>query len=258
MSPETNIDPNAESDPEKLRAHLREVEARQQDEKLGAVGRLAGGIAHDLNNMLTPILAYGNIVLDELPPDSPLREYMKEVVHAGDRALALTKVLQTLRVKTAGLIPLSLNDAVMAQIDKMRADLGKDLKIEVALNPDAGTAQCEVGTVDKVVDEILKNAKQAVPSGGTVKVRTEIVEEKGEPSGAFVVLSIADDGPGMAPEVVARLGEPYFSTRPKGQGKGLGLAQTYAAVYRCGGHIRCLSETGAGTEFRIYFRRGED
>lgn len=251
MSNSNRLVRDADGDPDRLRARVLELEERLQTEKVAVAGRLAGGIAHDLNNLLTPILAYGNMVLEDLPPDSPLREYMKEVVQAADRTLAMTKMLQSLRVKSASLAPVDLNDVVRAQLERMKEELGAEISLRADLSADAGQVQGETGGVERAVEELARNAKQAMPAGGVLAVESRRVTEDGE---TFTLLSVRDEGAGMASETREHMFEPYFSTRPKGQGKGLGLALVAAIVSRAGGRIRCSSEIGAGTEFRLYFR----
>lgn len=247
----------ADGDTAQLRARVRELEAKLQQEKMDAVGRLAGGVAHDLNNLLTPILAYSNMLVEEMPPDAPGREFAQEIASAGDRLVAMTKVLQALRVKPSPLSPVPAAAAVHAALDMLLAELGPDLEFELKL-PEDIVVLCESGLLERMVEALVRNARQAMPAGGRVGIRLEAVADPAAerlPAGDWVRLAVRDEGAGMPPDVREHMFEPYFSTRPKGQGKGLGLSVTYAAVRRAGGQLRAHSEIGAGTEVHIFLRR---
>ena len=253
MNNSNSVVRDADGDSAQLRARVRELENKLQTEKMEVAGRLAGGIAHDLNNLLTPILAYGNMVMEDLPPDSPLREFMAEVVKAGDRALVMTKMLQGLRLKSAGLVPIDLHPAITGQLDRMKAELGADVEVKLVLGAGVSHVLGEAGGFERAIEELVRNAKLAMPAGGTITVRTRPVRER---DADFIEVLVKDEGPGMASEVREHMFEPYFSTRPKGQGKGLGLAVAGAVVYRAGGFIRCNSEFGAGTEMLLFLPVG--
>ena len=260
METENRLVREAEGDVTQLRARLRELEAKLQQEKMDAVGRLAGGVSHDLNNLLTPILAYGNMLLEDLPPGSPSRDFAQEMVTAGDRLAAMTKTLQSLRVKPAALTAVDAAQAVRSGLAQIAAELGRE--VDLALDLSEGVhVGLEAGQLERITEALVRNARQAMPAGGKVSVSLRAVASPAEerlPEGDWAVLSVRDEGSGMTPDVREHMFEPYFSTRPKGQGKGLGLSSSYAAVRRAGGQMRARSELGAGTEIQVFLRRANE
>lgn len=257
MDTENRLVREAEGDVAQLRARLRELEAKLQQEKMDAVGRLAGGVSHDLNNLLTPILAYGNMLLEDLPPGSPSRDFAQEMVTAGDRLAAMTKTLQSLRVKPAPLASIDGAQAVRAGLAQIAPELGRDL--ELALDLDEGVqVGLEAGQLERITEALVRNARQAMPAGGKVSISLRAVAAPADarlPEGDWAVLTVRDEGAGMTPDVREHMFEPYFTTRPKGLGKGLGLSSSYAAVRRAGGQMRARGELGAGTEIEVFLRR---
>lgn len=245
---------DADGDVEQLKRRIAELESKLQEEKTSAIGRLAAGVAHDMNNYLTPILAYGNLAKDDLPPDHPMREFMSEIVVAGEKALTLTKTLHALRTSTANPSQIPLNSTIQAAVSATEAASG--LTISMDLSPEVNLVLVENGQIEVIVAELLLNARAAMPAGGDVHIVTRVAmpaELEGR-AGPYVAMTVRDEGAGMKPEVRQAIFEPYYTTKPKGQGKGLGLAMIYAAVKRVGGFVRCDSELGAGTEFRVYLR----
>ncbi len=247
----------ADGDLAQLRARVRELEAKLQQEKMDAVGRLASGVAHDLNNLLTPILAYGNMLVEDLPPEGVSRDFAREIVKAGDRLVAMTKTLQTLRVKPGPMSVVPASELVRGVLSQLAPGLGPEFRLDAAL---AGNLEvlCEAGQLEAMMEALVSNARLAMPAGGRLGVRLEPVEDPAAvrlPAGDWVLLSVRDEGSGMTSEVREHMFEPFFSTRPKGQAKGLGLALVYAAVRRAGGQLRALSDFGAGTEMQVFLRR---
>ncbi len=248
---------DADGDEVRLRARVRELEAKLQQEKVDAVGRLAGGVAHDLNNLLTPILAYGNMLVEELAEGAPARDFALEMVKAGDRLVAMTKTLQTLRVKAGPLVAVPVAETVSAVLDRLAPELGAEVTVQREFAPGLAVL-CESGQLERILEELLRNARQAMPAGGRLTVR---VAEVADPAAArlapeaWVELAVCDEGSGITPDVREHMFEPYFTTRPKMQGKGLGLAVAFAAVRRAGGQLRARSEFGAGTEMQVFLRR---
>ncbi len=257
MEQENRLVREADGDTAQLRARVRELEAKLQQEKMDAVGRLAGGVSHDLNNLLTPILAYSNMLVEELPPGAAGREFAQEIVSAGDRLVVMTKTLQSLRVKPAPLVGVAVAAAVHTALDVLLPELGPDLELDLQLPADI-QVQCESGQLERIVEALVRNARQAMPAGGRLTIRAEAVADPAAerlPAGEWIRLMVRDEGAGIPPDVREHMFEPYFSTRPKGQGKGLGLSVTYASVRRAGGQLRALSEIGAGAELHIFLRR---
>ena len=232
-------------------------EQYRQAVKMEAVGRLAGGVAHDFNNLLTAINGFADLALDELPPGHPVRGYIAEVRKAGDRAAGLTR--QLLAFGRKSLIRLRAVDlnAVMADLGRMLARvLGEDVRLTTDPAPAVPPVRADPGEVEQVVMNLAINARDAMPGGGTLALRTRpaVVEADGVLApGRYVVLEVTDTGCGMTDEVKARAFEPFFTTKPAGQGTGLGLATVYAIARATGGDVRVETAVGRGTTVRVYW-----
>jgi PAS domain S-box-containing protein len=252
-------------------AFVSDISARKQLEeqflqaqKMEAVGRLAGGMAHDFNNMLTVIAGYNHMLREELPPDSPLLEYIEEMRRAADRAAGLTNHLLTFsRRRAVRLCPLEVNEA-LRQTEKMLDRLiGEDIRLELHLDPDAGVIVADRGQLDQAIVNLAVNARDAMPEGGCLSIETANVwldeeyaqSHLGVKSGEYVMIAVSDTGHGMDAETRRRIFEPFFTTKPKGKGTGLGLATVYGIVKQAGGDIWVYSEPGQGTTFKLYFPR---
>jgi signal transduction histidine kinase len=231
--------------------------------KFAAIERMAGGVAHKINNKLTPICAYSDLLLSEMQAGNPHREWVQEIAKAGEELTALTQRLQKLALTSKERVPVALNSAVRSRLDQLQPALGADIRLQVELDERAGLVTGEAGDIESIVEELVRNARQAMPQGGTIRVRTTKLADGAEAPGRFSVLCIHDGGRGIAAETRAHLFEPYFTTwkseRPRleagGRDKhdGLGLALVHAAATRAGGFVRFESEPGAGTEFRVFF-----
>ena len=238
----------------------------RQAQKMDAVGKLAGGIAHDFNNLLTVILGYGQMALNRLESTDPASEDMQEVVKSAVRASDLTRRLLTFsRRQDAKPTLLDLN-AVIANMDGMlRLLMDKDIKICVTGAPNLWPVKADLPQLEQAILNVCLNARDAMPNGGIIRLQTENIvltpeyasPETGAPPGRYVLLSIADNGVGMPPEILERIFEPFFTTKEPGRGTGLGLSTTYGSLRQSGGHIRVSSEIGKGTTFRLYFPRAE-
>ena len=229
-------------------------------QKLDAIGRLAGGVAHDFNNLLTAILGYGEFVMSGLRPEDPLRGDVAEIRAAAQRAAALTRQLLAFSRKQR-LLPcvLDLNESVSSLAKMLRRLLGEAVELALELSPEACRVKADAGQLEQVVVNLAVNARDAMPKGGRLLMRTGSVELAGEEAaraelgpGRYALLSVADTGTGMSREVRARIFEPFFTTKEQGQGTGLGLATVYGIVKQSGGGIAVESEPGRGSEFRIY------
>ncbi len=228
----------------------------RQSQKLEAVGSLAGGVAHDFNNILTVIGGYSQLVLDAIGRDSPHYTAIEEVKKASDRAAGLTRQLlafsrsQKLESKI-----LDLNELVRDMEKMLRRLLPADIDFVTRLSPSLGRIKADPGQIEQVLLNLVVNARDAMPEGGRLSVET-VGDEASPPeagSGPCVLLTVRDSGAGMSPEVQARMFEPFFTTKGVGKGTGLGLSTVYGIVKQSGGAITVQSEIGAGSSFRIYF-----
>lgn len=235
-----------------------------QSQKMEAVGRLAGGIAHDVNNVLTSILITTELLLPALADEDARRADVLAIRSAAKRAAALTQQLlafsrkQLLKPKVV-----NLNDLVAGMEEMLRSFLGEDLVIEALLAPDLGHVQIDPGQMDQVIMNFCVNARDAMPRGGRLLLETRNVEVNGEyvransgaQPGPHVVLSVTDNGTGMDAATTEHIFEPFFTTKGVGQGTGLGLATVHGIVNQSGGHLWVYSEAGQGTTFKIYLPR---
>jgi two-component system, cell cycle sensor histidine kinase and response regulator CckA len=240
-------------------------EQLRQSQKMEAVGRLAGGVAHDFNNLLTGIIGYADLLRAGLPPESGLQADAEEVRKAAERAASLTRQLLAFSRRQV-LQPqiLSLNEAVGEMERMLRRLIGEDVELVTERAPDLGAVEADPGQIEQVIANLVVNARDAMPAGGRLVVRTANVEVNGHPptepqmrSGSYVLLSVSDSGTGMDGETQARMFEPFFTTKEVGKGTGLGLATVYGIVKQSGGYIWVTSAPGAGSTFDIYLPRAE-
>jgi PAS domain S-box-containing protein len=239
----------------------RRIEAELlQAAKMDSVGRLAGGIAHDFNNLLTAIIGYGHIATTELPPTMSVRADVEEMVKAAERAADLTRQLLGFARKTILMpAPHDLNLIIDGLEPFLRRLIGEPVALVTNLDQSIGHIRVDRAQIDQILVNLAVNARDAMPQGGTLVVETSsldaadvdsVLEVRGE---RIVVLSFSDTGTGMTEEVRLHAFEPFYTTKPFGQGTGLGLATTYGFVRQSGGAITIDSAPGAGTTFRIYF-----
>jgi two-component system cell cycle sensor histidine kinase/response regulator CckA len=256
-----------------LTERRRAEEQVRQAQKMEAVGRLAGGVAHDFNNMMMIIMGFSDFLLTTLPGDDPRWADADEIRKAAERAMHLTRQLlgfgrQQLVVRSV----LSLNDIVSELERMLRPLLGEDIRLVTRLSVGLGGVEADYGQLEQVVMNLALNARDAMRGGGRLSIETldvELPEGYGYrhigidiPAGPYVMLVVTDTGHGMTPEVKGRLFEPFFTTKPTTQNTGLGLATVYGIVVQSGGYIWVDSEPGRGTAFKICFPRvdaeGED
>jgi two-component system, cell cycle sensor histidine kinase and response regulator CckA len=231
-------------------------------QKMEAVGRLAGGVAHDFNNMLTVISGYTRMILEELREDDPLRDYAEEIRTAADRAGAITN--QLLAFSRRQLIEpriISVN-SVISQIEKMlRRLLGEDIQLNLDLAQDTANIKADPNLLEQAIVNLAVNARDAMPSGGQIFLQCANVHldenyvqtHLGVLPGDYVMIAMTDTGHGMDAETRKRIFEPFFTTKEKGKGTGLGLSSVYGMVKQSGGDIWVYSEPGRGTTFKLYF-----
>jgi two-component system cell cycle sensor histidine kinase/response regulator CckA len=232
-----------------------------QAQKMEPLGRLAGGIAHDFNNLLTAIGGYAEFLADEFAENDPRLREVDEIRKAADRAAGLTRQLLAFsRKQVLNLSPLDLN-AVVSNMDRMlRRLIGEDVKLTTVLSPDLRPAHADNGQVEQVIINLAVNARDAMPNGGHLRLETanvtlgvhDVPPDSELHPGNYVLLAISDTGVGMSAQTKAHLFEPFYTTKDRGRGTGLGLSTVYGIVKQCGGHITVSSEVDRGTTFCIY------
>ncbi len=239
----------------------------RQAVKLEAIGRLAGGVAHDFNNILTVICGFGQLLLEQSAPEDPGRPHVEQILKSADRAAALTRQLLAFgRRQVLAPEVLDLN-ATAHEISKMLLRLlGEDIDLVWHLSPNIGRVKVDRGQIEQVIMNLVVNARDAMPRGGKLTLETAEIEldesyaraHVGVTPGPYVMLALSDTGVGMNKETLAHIFEPFFTTKEKGQGTGLGLATVYGIVKQSGGNIWVYSEPGQGTTFKIYLPRVEE
>ncbi len=255
-------------DLKKAEERLHESETKlQQSQKLESVGRLAGGIAHDFNNMLTAINGYSDLTLRRLAGDDPLRANILEIRKAGERSAQLTQQLlafsrrQVLKPEV-----IDLNEVIVDTSNMLQRLIGEDIQLITVLDPKLGRVKADPGQISQVIMNLAVNARDAMPDGGNLTIKTVDVEidhdfEKRHIPAApesYVMLEVSDTGTGMNPAIQKQIFEPFFTTKEVGKGTGLGLATVYGIVKQSGGHIQVRSEVEKGAVFGIYLPRIEN
>jgi len=239
----------------------------QQSQKLEAVGRLAGGLAHDFNNVLTAILGSVELLLLDTPPDAPTREELDIIRDAAARAQELIRQLLAFSARQV-LQPRVLDlNRLVGDVNKMlRRLIGEDVELVSAPTPDLGAVRADAGQIEQALVNLAINVRDAMPEGGRLTIETanaEIPEAAGRPHGEvppgrYVTLRVTDTGHGMDAETQAHIFEPFFTTKPHGKGTGLGLATVYGIARQSGGHVTVDSAPSEGTTFRIYLPRVDE
>ncbi|TAJ09345.1 MAG: response regulator [Nitrospirae bacterium] len=231
-----------------------------QSQKMEAVGKLAGGIAHEFNNILQVIKGYCYFLLPGLAKQEALRRDVEGIEQSADRAASLTNQLLAFSRRQV-IMPrvLDFNAIIVEQHRMLDRLIGESIKLEVELAPDLPRVKADPAQIGQVLLNLVNNARDAMPKGGVVTIATSqltLWENAGEaypgiPRGAYVRLTVRDTGCGMQPEVLARIFEPFFTTKEVGKGTGLGLSTVYGLIAQTGGHIRVASQPGQGTCFTI-------
>jgi PAS domain S-box-containing protein len=239
-------------------------EQLQQAQRMEAVGRLAGGVAHDFNNILTGVKGHSAFLLQALAENDPRRAEVEEIDRAADRAASLTRQLlafgrrQVLQPRV-----LEVNVAVREMEGMLRRVIGENVHLTTMLAKDAGAVRADPGQLQQVVLNLVVNARDAMPGGGELRIATECVTVDGDPApgdlppGRYAALSVCDAGVGIAPDVLPHIFEPFFTTKDAASGTGLGLATVYGIVSQSGGTVRVESEPERGSTFRVLLPRLE-
>jgi two-component system cell cycle sensor histidine kinase/response regulator CckA len=273
LTVEGNISCTADGVPVQFRGIYRDVTERKRvdeqlrrAERMQAAGRLAGGVAHEVNNMMTGVIGFSEFLMRSLEPSDPRRAEVDEIIKAGARAADVTRQLlaftrqQFLRPEV-----LEVNTVVREHEKMLRRVLGEDHRLELTLAPDAGDIRADRGQLEQVLVNLMLNARDAMPGRGAVTIATRAVSLDDAyvaahdgvqiPHGTYVQLTLSDTGVGMDRETQARIFEPFFTTKPVGQGTGLGLSTVYGIVKQSEGFIWVYTEPGLGTTFKIYLPR---
>ncbi len=260
-----------------VRRAMQEVELRAERQqlkeqfieaqKMEVVGQLAGGVAHDFNNILAVIIGYSDMLAAELDANSPLRNHVAEIQHASERAVGLTRQLLVFsRKQVVHHVVLDLNDVVQDLEKMLRRLVDENIEMKTVPGMETGRIKADPGYLGQLLMNLVVNARDAMPNGGALTIATSNVKldenfapaSDSDTSSDYVMLSVSDTGTGMTEEIKARIFEPFFTTKPKGKGTGLGLATCQSIVEQCGGRIELHSAMGRGTTFNIFFPRVEE
>ncbi|MBP1772294.1 MAG: sensor histidine kinase response regulator [Holophagaceae bacterium] len=236
-------------------------EQLRQSQKMEAIGQLAGGVAHDFNNILTAIMGFSNLARMKMAHDDPLRPLIDQILASSDRAAHLTKgLLAFSRKQVIQPKPADLN-AIVKSVDRLLARLiGEDIELNTELTGESLILMVDVGQIEQVLMNLATNARDAMPKGGTLTISTEARELGADfvhahgfgKAGRYAVVTVSDNGVGMSEAIREKIFDPFFTTKEQGKGTGLGLSIVYGIVKQHEGAINVYSEPGKGTTFRIY------
>src|SRR5262249_23857676 len=234
-----------------------------QAQKLEAVGRLAGGVAHDFNSLLTAVIGYAELLVSRLGSDESLVRMAREIIKGGERGAALARQLLAFGRKQI-LQPrvIDLNAVILSIKDMLERLIPENINFVTGLGAEIGRVKADPGQIEQVIVNLVINARDAMPAGGALTIETSTVcldddytfQNAVRRRGHYVMLSVSDTGVGMDQETQSRVFEPFFTTKVQG-GSGLGLATVYGIVNQSGGTVWLYSELGRGTTFKIYLPR---
>ena len=236
----------------------------QHTQKMDALRRLASGITHEFNNVLTAIVGYSDLLAMRMAKDDPLHPYVEHISQVSERATQLTRQLAIIsRQQPYQPEVLFWNTMIHDTVQMMRALLGEEITLVTALSPNLGAVKADPSQLQQILMNLLVNAQNAMPQGGTLHIETANVDLKpersdlhlGAPPGPYVMLQVGDTGKGMPPEVLPYVFEPFFTTQTLGKGSGLGLAVVYSIVQQNAGDLEIHSSVGEGTTLRVYLPR---
>jgi PAS domain S-box-containing protein len=230
-------------------------------QKMEAVGQLAGGVAHDFNNILTIIMGYGSILLMNTDKDSTLKSYVESILASAERATNLTQSLLAFSRKQS-ITPKNIElNSVIKNVEKLlRRLIGEDIELQTKLSKTVVPVFADPGQIEQVLLNLAANARDAMPQGGSLIIHTEVINGDEMFSknitnykpGKYALVSVADTGTGMSQETAERIFEPFFTTKEEGKGTGLGLSIVHGVITQHSGHIEVQSEAGHGTVFKMY------
>lgn len=249
---------NAEQEKERLYAQLL------QSQKMESIGRLAGGVAHDFNNMLQAIIGFSDMAIMKAGEDEALNNYLKEIQKAARRSADLTRqLLAFARKQTVMPRVLDLNDMVSTLLKMLARMIGEDIALAWIPGRDIWKIRMDSTQIDQILTNLAVNARDAIKGSGTITIKTDNIaldpiycmKHAGAVPGEYVMLSVSDDGCGMEGDILNRIFEPFFTTKDIGEGSGLGLATVYGIVKQNAGFIDVTSSPGHGTAFSVYLPR---
>ncbi|MFZ5453488.1 MAG: PAS domain S-box protein [Thermodesulfobacteriota bacterium] len=256
------VDITEQKQAEETKAQLEAQLAQAQ--KLESIGRLAGGIAHDFNNLLSAIMGFGEIMQLDLAPSDPRAPFIEEILKAAQRGAKLTKQLLAFSRKQI-LQPriLNLNEVVLDMENMLRRLIGEHIDLEVMLDSQLGYLEADPSQIEQVILNLVLNARDAMPGGGKLTIETANIcldesyaqQHLSVASGPYILLAVSDTGHGMDGETLNHIFEPFYTSKKKGEGTGMGLATVYGIVKQSGGDIWAYSEEGKGAAFKIYLPR---
>lgn len=232
-----------------------------QSQKMEAVGQLAGGVAHDFNNILTAIIGFGNLLKMDLDKDDPLNYYVAQILNSAERAANLTRALLAFsRKQIISPRPVNINEVIRGVEKLLSRIISEDVELSISLTNKDLVVMADIGQIEQVLMNLSANARDAMPNGGRLMVSTELVEMDEDfikahgfsKGGDHALITIEDTGEGMDKNTRERIFEPFFTTKEVGQGTGLGLSMVYGIIKQHNGHIQVYSEPGKGTIFNIY------